>query len=63
MSQFANLTRCGCHTTPWWLSRQVMTTVKQFSINIKKHLTNEFSGMPGTRNNDWSQATGYTKVK
>ena len=37
-------------------------SLKEYT-NIKKHLTNEFSGMPGTRNNNWSQATGYTKVK
>ena len=26
--------------------------------DIKKHLRSEFAGVPGTRNSDWSQATG-----
>ena len=64
--QFINLTRCGVPHHPivaartgdeYCLTMLHHLTLDQFT-NIRNHLSKEFSGVLGTRNNDWSHATG-----
>ena len=62
MSQFVNLTRCGVPHHPLVAvqtgDEYCLTVLHHLSLNeYMDHLTKEFSGVLGTRNNNWPQAT------
>ena len=66
ISQFINLTRCGVPHHPVLAAQMgdqyCLTILHHLSLSeytdIRNHLSKEFAGVLGTRNNDWSQATG-----